>query len=67
MKELYIATDGKAASDAHHIYNTDNFCLDDGKIRLVDYGRKITQEIVEEFGEKILQKLEEKIQETSTQ
>ena len=49
-REIYVLTDSKAWADKHHFRNPDNFCVDDDKLRILDYGRKETQGIVVEYG-----------------
>jgi hypothetical protein len=39
--------------DAHHFSSPANFCLQRGKLRILDYGSRATQKIVAKYGEKI--------------
>jgi hypothetical protein len=42
-------------ADSHHFTKRNNFCGHQGKLRILDYGSKVTQKIVRKFGEKIHQ------------
>lgn len=46
-------TGGATRDDGHHFDKCKNFCLADGRLRLLDYGSKKTQRIIAEFGERI--------------
>jgi len=37
-------------SDAHHFTSINNFCISDGKLRILDYGSRKTQNIIRERG-----------------
>lgn len=52
--QLHALTNGAVFKDPHHFGNPNNFCLHDGMLMILDYGEPITQEIVLEFGDKIL-------------
>lgn len=51
------ATNGEAVKDGHHFSETDNFCIDDGRIKILDYGSPRTQEIILKHGNKITEAL----------
>ena len=53
--QLHELTKGAVFKDSHHFINPDNFCLNGGMLRILDYGGVRTQEVVREFGDNILQ------------
>ncbi|OGZ85160.1 MAG: hypothetical protein A2599_02625 [Candidatus Staskawiczbacteria bacterium RIFOXYD1_FULL_39_28] len=48
--QFYKLTNGGAWADPHHFKNPGNFCFDDGRLRIFDYGSKKTQGIITEYG-----------------
>jgi hypothetical protein len=46
--------------DAHHFRNSSNFCSDNGKIKMLDYGNKKTHRIIAEHGKKIFESFDPK-------
>ena len=36
--------------DNHHFVNPANFCLENGKLRIVDYGSPATRQVVKKWG-----------------
>lgn len=53
--QLHELTKGAVFKDLHHFTNPNNFCLNSGGLRILDYGGLKTQEVVQEFGNEILQ------------
>lgn len=59
--QLYDLTDGKVLlADSHHFENSDNFCFDNGKLKILDYGNRRTHEVITEFGGKIQESFDPK-------
>ncbi len=52
--QFFELTDGAVVSDGHHFENPDNFSLTEDGLRILDYGGRDTQNLVREFGSKIL-------------
>lgn len=52
--QLYELTQGAVFKNSHCFANPDNFCFQDGSIRIFDYGDPRTQEVIREFGAKIM-------------
>lgn len=50
---LYILTDGEVMKDSHHFDDPQNYCLVDGKLKLIDYGNWRAQEVVQKYGLRI--------------
>lgn len=48
-------TQSAAKDDDHHFYNAENFCLEKGKLKTLDYGRPKTQEIILKYGNAIME------------
>jgi len=48
-------TDRYVHSDMHHFLNSENFSLDEGKLRIRDYGNEDTQEVVLKYGDRIFE------------
>ena len=53
QSQLRDVTNDGVGWDDHHFINPDNFCFSNGKLRILDYGSKITQETVILYGAKI--------------
>lgn len=53
--QMRILTENEAMKDNHHFDDPRNFCLHEGKLRILDYGSHKTQLIVNRYGEKIYQ------------
>ena len=59
--QMLELTDLEADNDQHHFYNQENFFFDKaGRLRMVDYGSLMTQEILRKFGERIYHQFDEK-------
>lgn len=56
--QLYQLTSGEIRTDFHHFAEPRNFCLDAGRLTLVDYGSPKTQIIVEKWGKTIAEKFD---------
>lgn len=56
--QIILITDGernkKLWECGHHFNNSANFCFDNGKIRMVDYGSKSVCDIISQYGRKIM-------------
>ena len=62
-RQMLILTDLEADDDQHHFYKQDNFFFDrTGKLRMVDYGSIMTQEIIRKYGERIYHQFDERKQ-----
>ena len=48
-------TNNEAFNDNHHFANWRNFCFENGKIKIIDYGSTRTQKVIEPWGEKIME------------
>jgi hypothetical protein len=53
--QLYELTNSKVFDDSHHFTNPRNFCFSRGKLRMLDYGSRLSQRVVEKYGEKIFE------------
>lgn len=53
--QLYDLTNGEIWQDHHHFENPENFCLEDGKLKILDYGSPKTQKISKKWGRKIFE------------
>lgn len=53
--QLDELTQGAVFKDSHHFDNPDNFCFQDGSLRIIDYGGPHVQEVISEFGMKIME------------
>jgi len=51
--QLHELTDGMVWKDSHHFAEPKNFCLDKGKLKIVDYGDPEVQEVITKYGMKI--------------
>jgi len=40
----------KSPPDGHHFSNPDNFCLEDGQLKILDYAESRTQEVILKVG-----------------
>jgi len=59
-RQMLALTELEADNDQHHFYKQENFFFDrTGKLRIVDYGSIITQEIIRKYGEKIYHQFDE--------
>ena len=64
LQYFMVLTDGDVFDDNHHFANYRNFCFEDGKIKITDYGSKRTQAVIEKWGEKIVTEFQlEKVKE----
>ncbi len=65
-RELWVQmldlTEGGVWDDNHHFCNPDNFCLRDGKLRMVDYGCPKGYSVILQYGTKILEEFDVTIQ-----
>lgn len=48
--QLDELTDRKASEDPHHFANPRNFCLHDGKLRMLDYGGRKARDVITRYG-----------------
>jgi len=57
IHQVCLITNYKVAvvDDCHHFSNSENFCLDDGKLKILDYGSRKTHEVIIEYGTKIFE------------
>ena len=53
--EIHDVTGGEAFKDAHHFSNPFNFCHAGKHFMILDYGHPKTQEIIRQYGDKLLQ------------
>jgi len=44
------ATKGQVRADGHHFKNSQNFCLVDGKLVMIDYSNFETQKVLDKYG-----------------
>lgn len=56
--QLYELTGGEVFRDSHHFNNPDNFCLENGKLGMLDYGNIRVQSVITDFGEQILERFD---------
>ena len=56
--QMYEITDGYAHKDGHHFANPNNFCIEDGKIRILDYGSPKTRKVLNRCGRDIYEKFD---------
>ncbi len=54
LKHFMDITNGEAFNDNHHFASSRNFCFENGKIKITDYGSSRTQEVITKWGEKIV-------------
>jgi hypothetical protein len=47
---LQEISDYEVTADGHHFYEPANFCLEDGKLRILDYAETRTQEVILKVG-----------------
>jgi hypothetical protein len=52
-RQMLNVTSREATKDGHHFSNPKNFCEENGKLKIMDYGSPYTQEVLEKYGEKI--------------
>lgn len=52
-RKIYDATNGEANKDGHHFSNSENFCLVDGKLVMIDYSGHATQTVLQKYGDAI--------------
>ena len=53
--QLHEMTNRKVWDDSHHFAEPSNFCLIDGKLRMLDYGSPASRGVVTLYGEKIFE------------
>ena len=54
MHQINHITDGEATTiDVHTFKGPYNFCSENGRLKIVDYGSRETQQVIEKWGEKI--------------
>jgi len=53
--QLLFLTDKNANEDLHHFGERNNFCFQDGKLRMVDYGSCKTRAIITKHGKRIFE------------
>jgi hypothetical protein len=53
LSQLRVITNDAIKADGHAFLNTDNFCVLDGHLLMVDYGSPKTQGVLKEYGDKI--------------
>lgn len=46
-------TNEQARKDKHHWFGPTNFCIEDGKLKIFDYGTTTCEKIIEQYGEKV--------------
>ena len=49
-----LGSSGLWIDDIHHFTNPENFCFNNGRIQIFDYGSRLTQKVIGEVGTKIL-------------
>ncbi len=60
--QMLRLTNFEANNDQHHFYRKENFFFDkNGRLKIVDYGSLMTQEIVRKYGQKIYESFDEKL------
>lgn len=59
--QLYHWTDRDIWHNPHHFSNTDNFCVENGKLMILDYGCVETHYVLRKYGERIHQNFNPKI------
>ena len=50
--QLYDLTNGKVFEDSHTLANPTNFCIERGRLKIIDYGEKVNAVLIE-YGDKI--------------
>lgn len=66
LQEFMNLTEDEAWKDNHHFANWRNFCFENGKLKIIDYGSKRTQKIILKYGEKIAREFDfEKVKQKS--
>ncbi len=58
FKRFQEITNTEAIKDGHHFTIWSNFCFENNKIKIVDYGSESTQAIVLKYGEKIFKEFD---------
>lgn len=53
FKKLYEATNGEIFKDSHAFDNPENFCLDQGIFKMVDYGSERVAEVLSNYADSI--------------
>ncbi len=51
---LYDIAGETIFDDPHHLTSPGNYCFDNGKFRIIDYGSKMTYRMILESGEKVM-------------
>jgi len=51
--QFFRLTNGQIREDNHHFEDFSNFCLNQGKIKMLDYGNKKSWGVIIAYGEKI--------------
>lgn len=50
---LYYLTDCRVSDDGHHFDEPNNFTVESGRLKILDYGHPTTQKIIAAYGQKI--------------
>lgn len=52
-KQMCILTDNEVFKDPHHFFGYSNFCIENGKLKILDYGGFHCHEVIKKYGTKL--------------